>query len=297
MKLNDINYNKLAVFCQILDSGNYRRASEVLNVTPSALSQTVTSLEHSLGFPLFHRSGKKLIPTDNARKLHSKFQSHHNQLSHSIQEIVQKKEAIHGVVRIGAYLEFAKTQLAPMMSDFIKKYKDVQIKMAFETPTKLQRLLESGQLDLCFSIYPSVQTRVIESQPVFKEELVLISPKNLLSDKPTLDELLKTPMIEYYLNHQPIQKWIQLHYKKRTSKLPIRAYASTAEMVLAFVKEGAGIGVVPKYILDGKTLNHVQVIRPTERSLSAHIWMLQPKKSSKAPAHVLFAKHALDYFK
>ncbi len=297
MKLNDINYNKLAVFCQILDSGNYRRASEVLNVTPSALSQTVSNLEHSLGFPLFYRSGKKLIPTENARKLHTKFRTHHMQLSHSIQEIVQHKEAVQGLVRVGAYLEFAKTQLAPMMSHFLKKYVDVQIKMTFETPSKLQRLLESGELDLCFSIYPSVQTRVIESQPVYKEELVLIAPKNTLPDRPSYEDILKTPMIEYYLNHQPVQKWIQLHYKKKPSTLPIRAYASTAEMVLAFVKEGAGIGVVPKYILEGKNFGAVQVIRPTERSLSAHIWMLQPKKSSKAPAHVLFAKHALEFFK
>lgn len=300
MKLNNVDINKIAVFCQIVDSGNYRLASEALNVTPSALSQTIAVLEHSLGFPLFHRIGKKLVPTETGLSLHREFQTYHKDFTEAVQSLQNEKDRVQGVLKIGAYLEFAKSQLAPILSEFLKKYPSAQVKMTFETPSELQRLLEKGSIDLCFSIFPSVQTRVIESRPVYKEELVLISPKGLLPERPTFNEVLETPMIEYYLNHQPIRSWLALHFKKRPQNLPIRAYASTAEMVLALVREGVGIGIVPKYVLDSSTFSSsVKIIRPTERKFSDHIWMLERKMSGKRAIHSAFTEHLTknNYFK
>ncbi len=291
MKLNDIDLNKIAVFCQIVDSGNYRLASEVLNVTPSALSQTISILEHSLEFPLFHRIGKKLIPTENGTALHREFKSYYSGLNEAVQKIAYEKNRIQGLLKVGAYLEFAKSQLAPLLSEFLKEYPAAQVKMTFETPTRLQHLLEKDQLDLCFSIFPSVQTRSILSRPVYKEELVLIAPALVLSDRPSFQEVMQEPMIEYYYNHQPMRRWFKLHYRKTPQTLPIRAYASTAEMVLAFVKEGAGIGVVPKYILENEKLGtDYKIIRPTDRKFVEHIWMLERKMSSQRALHSAFVE-------
>jgi LysR family cyn operon transcriptional activator len=298
VNLNNVDLNKIAVFCQIIESGNYRLASEVLNVTPSALSQTIAVLEHSLGFPLFHRLGKKLIPTESGLNLHREFRTYHQALAQAVQKIACEKDSVHGVLRIGAYLEFAKSQLAPVLSGFLKAHPQTQVKMTFETPSRLQRQLEGGRLDLCFSIFPSVQTRVIESRPVYKEELVLISPKGLVDEKPTFQQVMEAPMIEYYFNHQPIRRWIALHFKKRPQKLPIRVYASTAEMVLSLVREGAGIGVVPQYLLAGSnSMAGLTLIRPTNRKFADHIWMLEHKISTKRAIHRAFTEYASTLYK
>ncbi len=295
--LRNLDLNKIAIFSQVVESGNYRLAGEVLNVTPSALSQSISLLEHSLGFSLFHRVGKKLIPTENSMVLHQEFKTYHGGLTQAIQKLAEEKNSIHGILKIGAYLEFAKSQLTPLISQFLDKNPQAQIKMTFETPTRLQHLLERGQIDLCFSIYPSRQSSVIESRPVFKEELVLIAPKNLLPDAPSFDQLMSVPMIEYYFNHQPIRRWIHLHYKKKPQNLPVSVYASTAEMVLAFVKEGAGIGIVPKYVLSQESSANIRVIRPTERKFVDHIWMLEQKKTALRAIHREFTTQVEKYFK
>ncbi len=289
MNLNQIDLNKVAVFSQVVESGGYRLASEALNITPSAISQTISILEHSTGFALFHRVGKRLIPTENGLALHREFSRFQGGFSQALQKLADDKDQVTGVLRIGAYLEFAKSQLAPIIAAFLKRHESAQIKISFETPSRLQRLLEDGRIDLCFSIFPSVQTRLIESRSVYKEELVLVAPRGIITEKPTFNEIMATPMIEYYFNHQPIRRWIELHFKRRPLHLPIRSYAATAEMVLALVREGAGIGVVPKYILDGHaTTGSLKVIRPTERKFADHIWMLERKMSAKRPIHGAF---------
>lgn len=292
MNLNNLDFNKLAVFSKVVEAGNYRIASELLNVTPSAISQTISSLEHSLGIPLFHRSGKKLVLTETGEKIQREFQQYHSSLKQALNRIAEKNE-ISGLIHVGAYLEFAKFQLAPVLTAFQKKHPGVQVKLVFDTPSRLHRLLEDNKLDVCFSIYSERESKWIESKPIYRQELVLVAPNGLLSERATFEEIIASPMIEYYFNHQPIRRWLDLHFKKRPKHLPIRTYGATAEMVLSLVQEGLGIGVVPEYLLKTRLPKTVGICRPTSRKLIDHIWMLQPKMREESPALAAFCQEAL----
>ena len=293
MNLHSIDLNKVAVFCQVVDSGGYRRASVALNVTPSALSQSIATLEYHLGLKLFNRLGRKLVPTAAGLQLYRDFRQHHVGFLQALGDLVGRKDRIEGLVNIGAYLEFAKSQLAPLIASFSRENPDVQTRLIFDTPSRLQERLESGKLDLCFSIYPSIETRTIESKRVYHEELVLIAPKAQLSPKPSFEDVMSTPMIEYYVNHQPLKRWLALHYGRRPKTLPIRVYASTAEMVFALVKERAGIGVVPRYLLGAsESSGPVTIVRPTPKKFMDHIWMLEPRTETKSLAHAAFSAYA-----
>lgn len=297
MNLNNIDLNKLSVFCQVLESRNYRLASEILHVTPSAISQTIAILEESLGFPLFHRHGRKLIPTDNGRRIHAEFRRHHGGFLAALEDLASKQEKVAGTLRIGAYLEFAKSQLAPVIRSFSQKHREAQLKITFDMPSRLHRSLEQGQIDICFSIYPSVERKKVESSPVYHDELVLVSPPGLLPDNPSFREIMAAPLMEYYVNHQPMLRWIQLHFRKRPRQLPVRVYASTAEMVLALVEEGAGIGVVPKFLLDSAHPKRaVKIVRPSNRKLLDHIWVLE-NKTKHSSLHEEFKREVLAHLR
>ena len=114
MKLNSLDFNKIAVFCQIIESGNYQRASEMLHVTPSALSQTVASLEYSLGIKLFERRGRKLIPNAEGLKIHQEFRNYQSGFLKALGEMQTDSIEVAGTLRIGAYLEFAKSKLTTL---------------------------------------------------------------------------------------------------------------------------------------------------------------------------------------
>ena len=292
MKLNDLDLNKVAVFSRVVEAGNYRLASEALNVSPSALSQTITGLERSLGGALFLRVGKKLVPTAEGLKLHREFRRTNADFLRSIRELSPARE-ISGVLRVGAYLEFAKYRLSPVIRAFHEKFPGAQLKLVFDSPSRLQRLLETGRLDVCFSIYPSLEARTVESRPVYHQELVLIAPVGMLPESPSLERLLATPVVDYYLNHQPIRRWINLHYRKRPKKVPIAVYAASAEMVLALVEEGLGVGVVPQFLLDREE-RKVAVIRPSSRQCLDHIWLLEKRTAAvRAGLHQEFVKHVV----
>jgi len=289
MKLNNVDLNKMRVFSSVVRAGGYSKACEDLNLSRSAISQSVSTLESQLGIRLFHRKGRRVIPTREALTLFEGFDHYHQTLSNSLSKIRGSKGRVHGLVRIGAYLEFTKVHLAPLISSFIKRFSEVQFKLTFDSPTRLNNLLEKGSIDMAFSIFPYSGRKGIESLRILKEELVLISPLEYLRKTFSLNSLFTLPIIDYYPNHQLIQRWIQCHFKKRIKNAPIQIFGASAEIVLKMVQSGAGVGVVPKYLADSeKDILRFKVSRPTSKKLVDYIWLNQFRNGYTNLAHQEF---------
>lgn len=299
MNLNKVDLNKIVIFTQVAEAGSYQKASDILNVTPSAISQSLTILETSLGFKLFQRVGRRLVLTEKGRTLKTQFSQIHQSILKNLADLTNKKDQPNGLIRIGSYFEFAKYQLAAPIANFQKNYPDVQLKYVFDNPSRLHRLLADRKLDLCFSIYPERESHVVVSEPFYHEELVLAAPKGLLEKYPTASEILSLNLIDYYQNLQPFRRWLYLHYKKKPKHLNVKTFAANAEMVLALIEEGLGIGVVPRFLLERKiqtTNAKIEICRPTTKKLMDHIWMLQLKNHVPSPAHQALVKSLIPQF-
>lgn len=297
MKLNNIDLNKISIFCQVIESGNYQRASETLHVTPSALSQTITSLELSLGIALFDRQGRRLIPTKDGLKIYQEFVRSQSAILHTLRQIRGNQIEVSGMLRIGAYLEFAKSKLTLLLKEFIQEFPEANIKMVFDSPSCLNQLLNQGRIDLSLSIFPSIEKKTIRSQALCQEELVLISSAHMFPENPSFEQILRTSIVDYYFTHQPIRRWLETHFNRRPKRIPVRIFASTAEMVVSLVREGAGIGVVPKYLVESlENRKGLKIIRPSSKKMTDFIWLLERVGSEKSPVHAAFKTKLMDHF-
>lgn len=62
-----MNYKHLHYFMQVAQAGSVTRASELLHLTPQTISGQIQLLEDALGAPLFSKSGRGLMLTENGR--------------------------------------------------------------------------------------------------------------------------------------------------------------------------------------------------------------------------------------
>ena len=62
-----INYNHLRYFWFVAHEGNLTRAAGELNISQSALSSQIKTLEEQLGHDLFDRLGRRLVLTETGR--------------------------------------------------------------------------------------------------------------------------------------------------------------------------------------------------------------------------------------
>ncbi len=67
MGFNNLDLNKLKCFQAVAEKGSLLEGSKLLNLTPSAVYQSIKKLEEEIQFHLFFRSGKKYVLTEEGR--------------------------------------------------------------------------------------------------------------------------------------------------------------------------------------------------------------------------------------
>ena len=65
-----MDWDKLRIFHAVAEAGSFTHAGETLNLSQSAISRQVSSLEQSLKLPLFHRHARGLILTEQGEDLY-----------------------------------------------------------------------------------------------------------------------------------------------------------------------------------------------------------------------------------
>ncbi|HEX4924732.1 MAG TPA: LysR family transcriptional regulator [Bdellovibrionales bacterium] len=294
MKLNNLDLNKLNVFCSVVRHRGYRGASEELSLTRSAISQAVKSFEHSLGISLFERAGQRLLVTKEAQRFYDEVTRYQASLHESVRRLTDQPREPEGVLRIGSYLEFAKSQLVETIEEFLRTNKKVQLKLVFDAPSRLDRMLEAGLIDLSISIFPHRGLKSIVSEKLIQEELVLVGRRGLCSEKAKAAELKALPVIDYFQNHVLFKRWWRVHFDTRVQP-HVRAFAATAEMVLQLVSSGLGVGVVPRYMYENASKKpELVLIQPTPRRLIDHIWLNRKGQDAPSPASDAFTRLLLN---
>ena len=66
MLKNPLNLRQVEIFHAVMVNGTTQRAAEVLHISQPGISKAIQELERQLGFALFHRTRRRLVPTAEA---------------------------------------------------------------------------------------------------------------------------------------------------------------------------------------------------------------------------------------
>ena len=105
--------------------GAFNLAAEELNVTPAAVGAQVRSLEAWLGYALFERRNRRVVPTRGALRLQ---QACHGGFS-MIRDGVESSSAEAGSLTVGVGSLFASRWLSPRLSGFWMSHPDVSLRL------------------------------------------------------------------------------------------------------------------------------------------------------------------------
>ena len=64
-----MDWDRLRIFLTVADAHSFTHAGEVLDISQSAVSRQISSLEESLGVKLFHRHARGLLLTEQGETL------------------------------------------------------------------------------------------------------------------------------------------------------------------------------------------------------------------------------------
>lgn len=268
MKLNNLDLNKLKCFQAVAEKGSLQAGARHLNLTTSAVYQSVRKLEDDMQRHLFFRSGKKYILTDDGRNLQELFQKFLWDFSQFQEQLRPAGDVLEGEIRVGLPLNFSKSVFVPLMRKFQEEFPRVRFNLTVAETRRLMDQISSFELDFAItddSVPQEFLSKVVMKE-IIKEELALVCSKSffkenekaILSSK-TIKDLTH---LDYSRNLPLIQRWYKLHYKRQV-KISNFHIIDNVETMLAALKEGMGLGIIPRDLLATTMGRDLQLI-PTE---------------------------------
>jgi DNA-binding transcriptional LysR family regulator len=223
--LNLPDLNRLKVFYVVYTSRSLIQAARALNITRSAVSQSLKTLEGEMGTKLFLRDSKKVLPTDTAELLFRSVEPFLLELQITMSQVEKDRRSPMGLLRIGAPQDFGSTRLTQAIVEFRKSYPKISFELTLATPLSLLSLLTDGKLDVAFVDNGDLHAKYFPVSIVtaVKEKFVLVSGRkyfdeNVRRSEIRFEDFKKFEFVDY-LKHAPVVKlWIKHHFDKAARK-------------------------------------------------------------------------------
>lgn len=135
---------KIVIAKTIVENGSMQKAAKELKVTPSAISQSLSSLEKKIGTPLFIREQGRLIPTESCLNLIRKAEPALAAL-HTLFED-QKETLKIDYLDLGTYESLAQSVVSDFTTELRQSHPKVRFNIVVSRTSELLRMLRSGEI-------------------------------------------------------------------------------------------------------------------------------------------------------
>ena len=276
--LNNVDLNKLRTFLAVAERGGISPAAAALGLTRSAVSQSVSGLEGSLGVQLFDRVGRRLVPTREGRTLARRFGRLHEELAAALELVVNAEREVRGQVRLGLYLGASRARVAGFLAGFTASHPKLQVKLLYGAHGELREALAANRLDFALALEASHSPLArVRSTLLFRQELLLVAARPFARGRALVESLGAQPFVDYYQSSTLVRRWLRHHFPRRRLAPDVRVFAASTDMALELVLAGAGAAVVPREraepLLRAGQLHAARSGRPELRDA---VWLEEP---------------------
>src|SRR5216117_277774 len=163
----------LKVFCDLAETESFTKAAHINNVTQSAVSQQISSLERQFKSLLIERSKKKFRLTREGQVLYDyskQIIQTYDALHSKLQEI---KDIISGTIRVATIYSIGLHDLPPYIKRFLKDHPTVHVQVEYRRANQVYEDVLSNVVDLGLVAYPNKDAR-LEVVSLRKDPLVVI---------------------------------------------------------------------------------------------------------------------------
>lgn len=108
---------------------SFRGAAKAMNLSPSALSQAVRTLEQSLGVPLLQRTTRSVTPTEAGAQLLGELRPLLAALEAALAGVGEFRTALRGTLRLNLPRSAASLWLEPLLGGFLKAHRGIQMEV------------------------------------------------------------------------------------------------------------------------------------------------------------------------
>ncbi len=248
-----MDWDKLRIFHTVAESGSLTGAGRTLNLSQSAVSRQITTLEEDMGVGLFRRHARGLVLTEQGEILHEATKDIFHRLAVIKGQMTDTRKLPVGRLTVTVSEFIVTTWLAPRLAAFREKYPHIQLHVIVDDrilkinlneadaairlsrptePDVIQKHLATIHFSICGSTAYFEKHGKPQSVGDLKNHCLIAFPQNIPSP---------------FANPGWLFEVAGVNAEKNNNLLMINSTYAIHQAV----KTGAGIGILPHYLIVG----------------------------------------------
>jgi len=118
---------RLRTFVDVMRRGSFSAVARDRDVDPSSVSRAIAGLEIELGLRLFHRTTRRLSPTEAGLVYFDRVEPLVGELEHARLQAVDTSQRPTGTLRLAAPVSFAQLNLVPLLPELAQLYPELSL--------------------------------------------------------------------------------------------------------------------------------------------------------------------------
>jgi len=272
-----MDIHALETFIKTAELLHFGRASRACNLSPSALTRTIQRLEEEVGQPLFLRDNRSVALTEAGDRLLAYARNAVLEWQY-FRESLAPESSISGTLSIYASITAVYSLLPELLEAYRSTHPAVQLALRTGAAETAVEQVLSGEIDLAVAALPDQKPARLEFMPLTETPLVFIAP-HPLERLDFSQEPLVVP--QSGVARHRLDLWLKHH-----GIVPrISTEVSGNEALIAMVRLGTGVGIVPQLALERSPLrDEVRVVANAPELEPYVVGLCSGKRNLKRPA-------------
>jgi len=241
-----MNLDSLRVFCEVARQRSFSKAAEKLDVTQSAVSQTVQQVERELSAQLVDRRRRPLCLTPAGERFYGTSRDILEQFDRAVVEIRELENDVVGPITVASIYSVGLYH-ADDVGRFMAEYPRATARLQYLRPNLVVDAVLSGEATLGLMSYPK-PSKDLAVVPWREEEMVFVCPiRHPLAGQSAvrLEEAAEHPIVGFDPDLE-IRRRTDAAFRKRKLEPRVVLEFDNIETVKQAVQVGSGISFLPE---------------------------------------------------
>lgn len=292
-----MDWDKLRIFHAVAEAGSFTHAGETLNLSQSAVSRQISSLEESLGVPLFHRHARGLLLTEQGELLNKTAREIFSKLSMIEGQISDSKQLPEGPMRITIAGFLGSTWLAPRLGRFLSTHPDIQMTLLLDDRVLNLNMREA---DAAIRLYKPEQPDLIQRHLISLRFHICASKAYLdKHGRPKDAKELKDHMLIGYPENTPAPfsdpNWLFRIAGVEPSEHNRMIMMNGMYAIQRAVETGAGIAALPRYMIRDNP--EIEILLPEVERPPIDVYFVYPEERRHSKRIAIFRDFLVENLK
>ena len=260
-----MDWDKLKIFHVVAEAGSFTSATVILNLSQSAISRQIQSLEDDLKVKLFERHARGLTLTENGEYVYKTAHEVISKLKEVETSLGDQKNKPSGKLTITTVRSFGTHWLTPRIQEFMKLNPEIEVELIFDDK---ELDLSTRQADIGIFMRRPKKLNYIQRKLIDINYHIYGSSKYLEKHgmPKTINDLSKHKFISFGKGApSPVYNpdWaLKIGMKDNNKRKSLMKVNSVMGLLLA-VESGVGLAALPDYLVFQST-NLIKVLPKVE---------------------------------